>query len=494
MDKKSAVDQTLQSTCKRFSETVFLQSTTGARHVTFAEFHQAVAETAGVLKVAAGERIAVCCQDQIGFMIVTAALMFGGAVVVPVDPRLKSGEIADLFSRIEVQRLVGLTEEFERFDFPKEMLADASLHRLPKSRVEISTFPVGKSHTNEYPSAPGMALILSTSGSTSKPKAVPLTLKHLVTNATYILEHYQIRPKEISLCVLPLHHIHGFMLHFLVPLLGGGTLIIPEKSEALGIWDLVAKFAVNWLSAVPPIISVLLRSRKVAAESLASLRFVRVGSGPISAQDFSAFEERFHVPLLPGFGITEGSCVVTGNPPPPKARKPGSSGIPIGDYQIKIVNDEIHIKGACVFAGYLNDPAATQESVKDGWFSTGDLGYLDNEGFLFVTGRKKEIINVGGEKMLPAELELVLRKMPEIREAVVAGASHPIFGEYPMAFVQLKQPMSVTEAQIRDFCSRHIASFKMPKVICFVEEFPRTATGKIRRSLLVQKYANSVKV
>ena len=342
------------------------------------------------------------------------------------------------------------------------------------------------------PAPNDIALILHTSGSTGQPKRVPLRHVNLLVSAQNIAHTYVLSIQDVSLCVMPLFHVHGLVASTLATLLTGGTVVAPRKFDPLGFWRTVKEYEVSWYSGVPTIHQVLLaragsHGRPAGAESL---RFVRSCSTPLAAEVMHHMEELFGVPLLEAYGMTEAAHQMTSNPLPPRAHKPGSVGVPSG-VQVSIINGhghhlgidkrgEIVVRGPSVFIGYENNDEANASSFKDGWFRTGDEGFLDQDGYLHLTGRLKEQINRAGEKISPREIDKVLLKHPAVSEAVTFGFAHPTLNEEVAAAVVLRE--QVSESVLLRFCGERLAEFKCPKKLFFVESIPQTATGKIRRN------------
>src|SRR5712692_167934 len=341
-----------------------------------------------------------------------------------------------------------------------------------------------------YPDADDTALILHTSGTTSRPKRVPLSHANLMTSARNVSETYQLTSEDVSLCLMPLFHVHGLVASTLATLLAGGTVVVPPKFNPLSFWATVRDHRVTWYSAVPTIHQVLLsRARGTRPSGAEHLRFIRSCSAALAPQTMSDIEERFGVPILEAYGMTEAAHQMASNPLPPGARKAGSVGrgtavdIAILDKAGEVLSPgetgEVSIKGPNVFGGYEGNAEANAESFSNGWFRTGDQGYLDGEGYLTLVGRIKELINRGGEKISPREIDEALLTHPAVAEAVCFGIPDRVYGEEVAAAVVLKG--SATEAELTAHCRSSLAAFKCPKAIYIVEAIPRTATGKIQR-------------
>jgi acyl-CoA synthetase (AMP-forming)/AMP-acid ligase II len=346
------------------------------------------------------------------------------------------------------------------------------------------------------------ALILHTSGSTGRPKRVPIPHRNLAVSAQNIAAHYQLTPRDISLCVMPLFHVHGLVASVLATLFSGGRVVVPAKFNALSFWRTVRDYHVTWYSAVPTIHQVLLaRAGNERPAGVESLRFIRSCSAPLSPEHMERMEQVFGVPVLEAYGMTEASHQMASNPLPPDPRKPGSVGCATG-IDVGIMDEagnllppetpgEVVIRGASVVSGYENNPEANSKSYTNGWFRTGDQGVLDEQGYLRLIGRLKEMINRGGEKISPRELDEVLLSHPAVAEAVCFGFAHPTWGEEVAAAVALKPEITATEAELLAWCKERVADFKRPKKIYIVKAIPRTATGKVQRLAVAAAFAGA---
>lgn len=369
------------------------------------------------------------------------------------------------------------------------LLIEAGLDK--DGRVQFSsTGTPGAPRLSENPGPDDIALILHTSGTTSRPKRVPLSHANLLTSARNVAETYRLTAADVSLCVMPLFHVHGLVASTLATLFTGGTVVVPPKFNPLSFWSTVREHGATWYSAVPTIHQVLLSrakgSRPAGAEQL---RFIRSCSAALAPQTMADIEERFGVPILEAYGMTEAAHQMASNPLPPAGRKAGSVGrgtaveIGILDKAGEQMQDgavgEVSIKGANVFAGYEGNMEANAESFSNGWFRTGDQGYLDPEGYLMLVGRIKELINRGGEKISPREIDETLLTHPAVAEAVCFGIAHRVYGEEVAAAVVLKG--TATESDLIAHCRSSLSDFKCPTTIYIIDSIPRTATGKIQR-------------
>jgi len=353
------------------------------------------------------------------------------------------------------------------------------------------------------PAADDTALVLHTSGSTGRPKRVPLSHANLSISAGNVARGYALSADDVSLCVMPLFHVHGLVASTLATLATGGTVVVPTKFSPLSFWGVAQDVGATWYSAVPTIHQLLLARVKPGAPKPAGaskLRFIRSCSASLPPQVMHDLEAAFGAPVLEAYGMTEAAHQMSTNPLPPAPHLPGSVGIGT-DVKISIRNadgqvlppgerGEVCIKGPNVMGGYENNPEANATAFFDGtWFRTGDQGVLDENGYLTLTGRLKEMINRGGEKISPREIDEVLLAHPSVAEAVCFGTPHPTWGEEVAAAVQLKEPKEpVSEADLLAFCKERLADFKRPKKIHITDAIPRTATGKIQRRVVAQHY------
>jgi len=363
----------------------------------------------------------------------------------------------------------------------------------------VRFFPASTGRTAGPPQPDDVALILHTSGTTGRPKRVPLRHRNLAVSAENIARTYQLTANDVAMTVMPLFHVHGLLASTLATLLTGGTMVVPEKFNPLSFWRTVRECRATWYSAVPTMHRLLLAragdQRPMGAEHL---RFIRSASAPLSLHTMEKLEHVFGAPVLEAYGMTEASHQIASNPLPPGVRRAQSVGLGTG-VKISIMDShghhshlgmghagEVVIQGPSIIDGYESNPEANATSFVDGWFRTGDQGIIDPDGYLRLLARLKDLINRGGEKIAPMEIGQVLLKHPAVAEAVCFGVPHPTWGEEVTAAVVLRAPVPV--AELLSFCRDHLADFKCPKKIHVVDAIPRTATGKIQRRALVEAF------
>jgi acyl-CoA synthetase (AMP-forming)/AMP-acid ligase II len=349
----------------------------------------------------------------------------------------------------------------------------------------------------QMPTGEDVALVLHTSGSTGRPKRVPLKQKNIAVSCGNVAGTYQLTPNDVSLCVMPLFHIHGLVASTLSTFLTGGTVVVPNKFNPMSFWRTVREHGVTWYSCVPTIHQLSVARLHEKPEGLEKLRFVRSCSSALSPALMEKLEKTLEVPVLEAYGMTEASHQMCSNPLPPRGRKAASVGPGTG-VKVAIMDEEgnllpsgqlgeVVIQGPNVIEGYENNPEANAKSFTNGWFRTGDQGTIDEDGYLHLTARIKELINRGGEKIAPLEIDEVMLCHPCVAEAVAFGMPHPTWGEEVAIAVVLKEPQS--EAVLIEHCKQRLADFKVPKKVHIVDKIPRTATGKIQRRALASAFS-----
>jgi acyl-CoA synthetase (AMP-forming)/AMP-acid ligase II len=332
-----------------------------------------------------------------------------------------------------------------------------------------------------------IAMILHTSGTTSRPKQVPLLQRNLMASVRAIAAHYQLTGGDVSFCVMPLFHVHGLVASVFATLASGGTVITPRRLTPRRFWAQARELGATWLSAGPTLHQMLLGAADAGGPP-GTLRFARSCSSALSPALLERAERAYGVPMLEAYGMTEASHQMTSNPLPPAARVPGSVGVPAGA-EVAIADrdgrllppgeaGEVVIRGPGVMPGYLNNPAANAEAFFGGWFRTGDRGAL-RDGYLHLEGRIKEMIIRGGENISPAEIEQVLLSHPAVGDAVCFGVADDKYGELVSAAVTVSGDTGASE--LIEHCRGQLAAFKVPATIHVVPKIPRTATGKLQR-------------
>src|SRR3954447_5772585 len=347
--------------------------------------------------------------------------------------------------------------------------------------------------------AEDVALLLHTSGTTSRPKLVPLTQANISASARNIGATLALTPADVCLNIMPLFHVHGLMAGVLASLAAGGQVCCTPGFNALRFFHWLEEVHPTWTTGVPTMHRAILGRAERNPEILARrrLRFIRSSSAQLRPRLMEQLEQTFQAPVIEAYGMTEAAHQMASNPLPPRERKPGSVGMAAGpeiaimDAQGGLVpqgeSGEIVIRGPSVTKGYVENPQANAKSFTNGWFRTGDQGNLDEDGYLRINGRLKEMINRGGEKVSPLEVDVVLMEHPAVQVALTFGMPHDTLGEEVAAAVVLKEGRTATEREIRDFAGKHLVHYKVPHHVVFVSELPRGPTGKLQRIGLAQK-------
>jgi acyl-CoA synthetase (AMP-forming)/AMP-acid ligase II len=442
--------------------------------------------------VRAGEPIGIVLPNSLEFLVAFLATTWARAVAAPLNPCYKVEEFRFYLEDAGAKAVIVSPGDHPAREAARQLqipIWECGLDAQGQVFVRRQTGQVAPNLDRSSPAAGDVALFLHTSGTTSRPKGVPLTHGNLMTSIANIAATYQLTPRDRSLIVMPLFHVHGLIGATLSTLHTGGAVVVPAKFSAGAFWEIAAKYKVTWYSAVPTIHQILLGRADQDNAPRGGLRFIRSCSSALAPVVFHQLEERFGAPVLEAYGMTEAAHQMASNPLPPGMRRPGSVGKGTG-VDIVILGEEGHIlpagkqgevsvRGNNVMHGYLNNPEANASSFCIGYFRTGDQGVLDENGYLMLTGRLKELINRGGEKISPLEVDAALLEHPAVAEAVSFAAPDAKYGEEVQAAVVLKG--KATPAEIQAFCLKRLADFKVPKVIHITEAVPRTATGKIQR-------------
>jgi oxalate---CoA ligase len=449
-----------------------------------------VAESLRRAGIGPGDPVAIVLGNGVEFIVTFLATTSARAMAAPLNPGYKVDEFRFYMEDAGVRAVI-----VPPGDHPaRTAAADLSLPcweaRLDaRGRVQLDGPGAVDRVPNSDPLPSDIALFLHTSGTTSRPKGVPLTHGNLMASIRNIARTYQLTADDASLIVMPLFHVHGLLGATLSTLSRGGTAVIPARFSASTFWPTALAHRVTWYSAVPTIHQVLLARADADQAPRSGLRFIRSCSSALAPAVFAQLEERFGAPVLEAYGMTEASHQMCSNPLPPGRREAGSVGPGTG-VEVVILDEqgraqpsgtsgEVSIRGANVTDGYHNNPAANATAFTNGYFRTGDQGHLDADGYLTLTGRLKELINRGGEKISPLEIDAALLEHPAVAEACCFGVPDPKYGEEVHAAVVLKKDVSAVDLQA--FCRDRLADFKVPKQIHVAAQVPRTATGKIQR-------------
>ena len=483
----------IEQAAARHGEDVYLADARGSATLTYAGLLDVVRDTERRLDDAGlppGSRVNVRLADPLGYATALVALIAAGRVAVPLDPGAPDTEVA---------RVLGVAR-------PAGMVTSRALATAeePGGGAHEATTPFGITAFDFSPltsGGDGGGIFLCTSGTTGTPKGILLREEQLAHVASSVVDWHGLDRSDRGYCSLPLFHVNAEVVGLLATLRAGAYLAVDRKFSRRGFWELITEDRITWINAVPAIISIL--SMDPPAEPPKELRFVRSASAPLPRVSLERFQEALGVPVIETYGMTEAASMITANPLD-GPRKPGSAGLPAGS-EVRIgLPDKlqpgepagagdigrVQIRGAGVITGYASGerPGAFAD---DGWLDTGDLGYLDADGYLFLVGRSDDVINRGGEKIYPREIEEILLAQPGVRSAAVIGALDEVLGERPVAYVVPDATAVADEvaAVLRQVCAERLPRHKQPSEFWLVDEMPLGPTGKISRRLLKESVA-----
>ncbi|XP_052202523.1 probable CoA ligase CCL9 [Diospyros lotus] len=486
-------------------------SVSGKFDVTHGRLHELIEQAASRLLVAGvkpGDVVALTFPNTIEFVVMFLAVIRVRATAAPLNQAYTTEEFEFYLSDSESKLLLTSKQGNE----PAK--AAASKLKIPHVTAELPqpdsdvTLSLTQSESNldevaKIENEPSdVALFLHTSGTTSRPKGVPLTQLNLASSVKNIKSVYKLTESDSTVIVLPLFHVHGLLAGLLSSLGAGAAVALPAagRFSASTFWSDMNKYNATWYTAVPTIHQIILdRHLSKPESSYPKLRFIRSCSASLAPAIMARLEESFGAPVLEAYAMTEASHLMASNPLPQDGpHKPGSVGKPVGQ-EMGILDEngveqgagesgEVCIRGPNVTLGYKNNPEANKSAFRFGWFHTGDLGFLDSDGYLHLVGRIKELINRGGEKISPIEVDSVLLSHPYINQAVAFGVPDDKYGEEINCAVIPNEGSNIDEAEVRSFCKKNVAAFKVPKKVFITDSLPKTATGKIQRRIVAEHF------
>ncbi len=452
-----------------------------------------------------GDRVAMVLPNGPEMAAAFVALACG-TTTAPLNPAYRKDEFEFYLSDLNAKALVVQ----EGVETPARAVAEergiALLSLVPDAGAGAGNFTLkARSDASGTPKAGGMsdgketALVLHTSGTTSRPKIVPLSHTNVTASAYHIVNTISLTRDDVCLNIMPLFHIHGLIAATLSSLAAGASVVCTPGFNALKFFSWFEDINPTWYTAVPTMHQAILSRAGRNSEIIKKgrLRFIRSSSSSLLPQVMDELEKVFGAPVIESYGMTEASHQMTSNPLPPGKRYSGCVGIAAGP-EVAIMSPEgkllppesigeVVIRGRNVTLGYENNPSANATAYTAGWFHTGDQGVMDREGYLRLTGRLKELINRGGEKISPLEVDTVLMDHPAVAQVVTFAMPHDKLGEEVAAAVVLREGAKLTERELREFAATRIADFKVPRKIVFLEEIPKGATGKLQRIGLAEK-------
>jgi long-chain acyl-CoA synthetase len=435
-------------------------------------------------------RIGLLLPASAGYAASFYGTLLAGKSVVPINFLLGQREIAHIIADSGIDTVVTIPFLAAKLkDVPLNVIDLTALPQTPPAAL-APRFP--------SPSSDDMAVLMYTSGTSGLPKGVILTYGNLQSDVDAAIQHAQLRTQHKFLGVIPLFHSFGMTAMMLAPIQLGATIVYMARFSAVGALNAIKEHNVSLVFGVPSMYGAIAHLKNASADDFKSIYAVISGGEPLPATLREGFQQRFGKPLLEGYGLTETSPVLALNVP--QEHRAGSVGKPVPGAQFKIVDEqgaslatgeigEIWVKGPMVMKGYFNLPNDTSAALTaDGYFKTGDLGKLDSDGFVFITGRKKEMIIVAGEKAYPREIEETLMRHPGVQEAAVLGKKDPGRGEIVVAFVIAREGMTVQADELRKFCiDNGLPAWKAPREVHLVPDLPRSPTGKVLKRTLAEQ-------
>ena len=476
--------------------------------------------------LAPGDRVGLRMADPLAMIPALLAALATGLVVAPLDPDCPPAELTALVRALGLSAVAG-------DDGSADVLADAEVPALVVSGAELRFTrraarrdlvpPTAGSGSvaasagsvaagaGSVAAAAGAGLLLASSGTSGQRKLIVLSETQLLHTASCIVAHHGLTPDDVGYSPLPLHHINGVVVGALASLVGGHRLVVDRRFSASAFWDVVGRHRATWVNLVPAIIAVLAAAPAPGEEVAGRVAFARSASAPLPVPILRRFEQHTGIPVVETYGMTEAASQITANHRPPGRRKEGTVGVAVG-VELHVVDPadraagalapgavgEVEIRGRSVVERYMEPVGSANPwrpaRAADGWLPTGDLGFLDGDGYLTLVGRADDVINRGGEKVHPREVEDVLLAHPGVAAAAVVARPHPTVGEEPVAFVvpatdPAGDPAGLV-AELNHLCQRHLSRFRRPASITLVDALPAGTNGKVRRAELRRRLAD----
>lgn len=475
--------------------------------VSYREMNEQACRVAGNLAargVARGDKIVLLMGNCVEFVAVFLGAGRIGAVVVPVNPMLKPAELAHIVNNSDAETLITIPEFGPLMQQAASLFPRVSRYFVlgealdgTESFAELLR-PVER--TERIVATPNDdAALIYTSGTTGTPKGVVLSHRNYVSNARMLVHVINMAPEDRFLLVLPLFHVNAQVVSILAPMMASADVVIMKKFNPFAILPAIETHRTTIMSAVPTIYSVMCRMMRAEPRDLSSMRLFASGAAPLPEKTYLETQEVLKKPLVMGYGLSEATCASAAA----DDRDPikwNSVGPPLRYTSVRIVDEsgrdvavgdegEILIAGPTVMKGYYKDPESTRQVLHDGWLKTGDLGRIDEDGYLYIVGRLKDMIIRGGQNVYPAEVENTLSTFPGVEECAVVGVDDEQWGQEVLAAVKMADGHSADSTDVIDYCRKRIAAYKCPRIVRFVDELPKTATGKIKKAEIVSAFA-----
>lgn len=451
-----------------------------------------------------GDTVSFMMGNGVASLELFLATLYSGCITSPLNPAAGQDQIEYVLAHSD-SKVVFVSEAFESQVQAAAETLEGDIRIIIADVDQGPQWGIEPAATAELPGLAGSddGLLMYTSGTTGRPKGVILTHKNLLAGGMNTAISHELVAEDRALCVLPLCHINAQCVTVMAPLVSGGSVVMPHSFRVSTFWDLVIDHQCTWFSVVPTIISYLMHNQSTMSDeglknALAGVKFGRSASAALPATLHAGFEERFGVPIVETMGLTETAAQILSNPRPPRENKYGSPGIAFGT-EIKVISEsgetqptnvegELMVRGDSVMRCYYKNPEATAEALEaDGWLHTGDLAKQDEDGFIFITGRIKELIIKGGENIAPREIDDALYSHPGVIEAGAVGIDDEHYGQEVVACVVIAEDAAVSEQELIDFCFDKIGKVKTPKNIYFFDDLPKGPSGKVQRLKLLDQ-------
>jgi len=460
--------------------------------LTNGQFLEAVRRAGAALRrrgVSGGDVVAIMLPNTVSFVVSLFAAWRVGAAVTPINPALRPAEVR--YQLADAGAKVVIVDTVPEFDTGGRAVVVAS---------DLAATPAGLAHAARL-GDDALALLIYTSGTTGRPKGVMLDHANLVAMCRTVIDAFAMTGADHSLLILPLFHVNGIVIGTVSPLLAGGCITVAGRFSPKTFFSRVEQSRATYFSAVPTILTMLCGLPDNVKPDTSSVRFAICGAAPASVELLERFESRYAIPIIEGYGLSEGSCASTVNPLHGK-RKAGTVGLALPGQTIRLVGPnnepvahgeagEVVINGPNVMRGYLNRPEESATTIVDGWLHTGDIGRFDEDGYLVLVDRAKDMIIRGGENIYPREIEAVVHQWPQVAEAAVVGRANPVYGEEPVLFVSLHPGRQLRADLISEHLYESLSKYKLPVQITILDDLPKNAVGKIDKPSLRQQFATT---
>lgn len=469
--------------------------------ITYGQLDQMVLAYASYLKKAglkAGDKVVLSCLNSPEFIYSYFGTVRNGGIIVPINLMLTMEEIVYIVKDSEAKFMIMHPMILQKAKLPKEAIEKALGVTLIVLDEEFNQHitEVSTEGFEEFITENAISTFLYTSGTTGKQKAAMLTHKNLVANSEQCVIGLHARPDDIYMCVLPMFHVFAFTACILMPLLSGATISILESFQPKEVIETLLKDEITVFMGVPSMYVVLLEAGKKNI-TFPKLRLAVSGGAALPVEIYRQGREIMKLPIVEGYGLTEASPAVSFNPPD-GVQKEGSIGLPLPDVECKIIDEEdnelptgevgeLAVRGVNVMLGYYNQLDETVKTLRNGWLHTGDLAKMDEDGYIYIVDRKKDMVIVAGLNVYPREVEEVIYQYPKVKEAAVIGLADKLRGEYVKAFIVLKEGEECHSKELLRFMSEKLAAYKLPRHIEFVSSLPKNSTGKIMKRILKEQ-------